>query len=158
MAAKAPYSSYRRNTFKLGIVLLVLFSIALAYDGYLSKYEWSHRTEFYEKHTKDGKMDDTMKFNRYAPFVFLPVAAVLGVFLYNSRKKYLLAEENELVIDGNEKIPYDSIEKIDKSNYDKKGFFIITYKKDGQEIDRKISYKTYDNLDKILEILISKIS
>ena len=158
MAVKAPYIFNRKNTLKLVIDLLFIFSVAFAYDGYLSQYEWSKRTSFYEKHVTEEGPDDTMKFNRASPFFMLPVAAVLGVILYRTKQKYLIADENGLDINGEVKIPYDSIQKIDKTNFEKKGYFVITYEKNGTNAEKKISYKTYDNLDKILETLIAKIS
>jgi hypothetical protein len=74
------------------------------------------------------------------------------------KDKKLLADENELVFSNKEKIPYDSIQKIDKTCFGSKGFFLITYKnKNGSEISRKISDRTYDNLAAILDKLVAKI-
>ena len=71
----------------------------------------------------------------------------------------VVADENELIINGKEKIYYDSIQKIDKTHFKSKGFFVITYKsKDGGEVNRKLSYKTYDNLQAILDELVAKIT
>ena len=73
--------------------------------------------------------------------------------------KKLLADEKELVFSGKQKIPYDSIEKIDKTWFDKKGFFVITYKdENGKEAERKISDRNYDGLENILNHLVEKIS
>ena len=69
MAVEAPYSRYRKTNFKIVLFGGLIFAIILAYDGYLSKYEWSHRRSFYEEHTIDGQPDGTMEFNRTAPFV-----------------------------------------------------------------------------------------
>lgn len=162
MATTAPYSSYRKNTFKLGIVLCIAFSIWFAYDGYYNE-------EFIEKHTvteeeaeNTGKSvgpDDTLKFHRIAPFILPPAAVVLAFIFMSAKKRNIVAEDDKLVIDnGKQVIPYESISKIDKTNYDKKGFFIVTYDADGNQKDIKISYKSYDNLDEILEVLIAKIS
>jgi len=159
MAIEAPYSKHNKTNFKIGIVLCIVAAIIYAYDGYLSKYEWSLRRSFYEEHVKDGKPDFDMLFNQKSPFVFVALAAILTAWLWACRNKKLLADENELVTSAKEKISYDSIQQIDKTYFDKKGFFVITYKdKDGKEVRRKLNDRTYDNLAAILEHLVAKIS
>jgi hypothetical protein len=158
MAIEAPISKSKKNNLKIYAAACIIFAIVFAYDGYLSKYQWSHRRSFYEKHTKEGRPDDTMIFNRTAPIFLVALAAVLTGRLQAFKDKKLLAGENELVISDKEKIPYASIQKIDKTSFNSKGFFIITYKnKDGDEVSRKISDRTYDNLAAILNKLVAKI-
>jgi len=159
MAIEAPYRKYRKTNFKIGIVLCLGAAIIYAYDGYLSKYEWSLRRSFYEEHVKDGKPDFDMAFNQKSPFVLVGLAAVLTAWFWVRKKKKLLADENKLIINNNKNISYDSIEKIDKTYFDKKGFFVITYKdKGGKEVRLKLNDRTYDNLAAILEHLVAKIS
>jgi hypothetical protein len=159
MAIEAPISRSKKNNLKMYVAACIIFAIAFAYDGYLSKYQWSHRSSFYAKHAKEGRPDDTMIFNQIAPIFLAALAAALMGRLWVLKNKKLLASENELVISDKEKISYDSIQKIDKTSFDSKGFFIITYKnKDGREVNRKISDKTYDNLAAILDKLVAKIS
>jgi hypothetical protein len=159
MAIEAPVSKLRKNNLKVYTAACIVFAIVFAYDGYLSKYQWSHRSSFYEKHAKEGRPDDTMIFNRTAPIFLVALAAVLMGRLWAFKDKKLLADENELVISDKEKISYNSIQKIDKTGFDSKGFFIITYKnEDGSEVNRKISDRAYDNLAPILDKLVAKIS
>ena len=159
MTIEAPYSKYSKNNFKIGIVLCVAVAIIFAYDGYLSKYEWSLRRSFYEDHVKDGKPDFDMVFNQKSPFVFVGLAAVLTAWFRARKNKKVLADENELIIGNKKRIPYDSIEKIDKTYFDKKGVFVITYKTKGdKEVNWKVSDRQYDNLEAILEHLVAKIS
>jgi len=159
MAIEAPYSKYSKNSFKIGIVLFLAMAIIFAYDGYLSKYEWSLRRSFYEKHVKDGKPDFDMVFNQKSPLVFVALAAVTTAWFWARKNKKLLADENELIISDKERISYDSIQQIDKTYYEKKGFFVITYKdKGGKEVKRKLNDRTYDNLAALLEHLVAKIS
>ena len=159
MAIEAPYSKYSKNNFKIGIVLFVAMAIIFAYDGYLSKYEWSLRRSFYEENVKDGKPNFDMVFNQKSPFVFVGLAAVTTAWFWARKNKKLLADENELIISNKEKISYDSIQQIDKTYYEKKGFFVITYKTEGdKEVNWKISDRQYDNLAAILEHLVAKIS
>ncbi len=159
MAIEAPYSKYNKTSFKIAIFFCIGAAVIFAYDGYLSKYEWSMRRSFYEKHVIDGKPDSDMVFNQKAPFAFIALAVILAL-LYNARKnRKLITDENELIINDTKKIPYDSIEKINKTHYDSKGYFTITYKnKDGKEIDQKLSDRMYDNIKEILELLVEKIS
>ena len=99
-----------------------------------------------------------MKFNQKSPPFFIVAAVLLGVYYFKMRKRKLLAEENELIFSNNKKISYDSIQKINKTYFESKGYFIITYKKDGKEVDLKINDRTYDNLENILNLLVTKIS
>jgi len=159
MGIEAPISKFRKNNLKLYTAFCLIFAIIFAYDGYLSKYQWSHRRSFYEEHVKEGKADDTMIFNRVVPFVLVAGAVFFMIRFGTVKDKKMLAEDNYLFISDKERIPYDSIEKIDKTHFDSKGYFIITYKdKDGNEVNRKISDKSYDNLAAILEHLVAKIS
>ncbi|MGA2071580.1 MAG: hypothetical protein ABSG97_09550 [Sedimentisphaerales bacterium] len=152
MALVAPLSKYKVKTFLIYMAVLVGFAAYCIYDGYYNQ-------SFIEKHSPDGKPDGTMTFNRKAPLYLVGAAALLGVYLLVIRNKKVVAEDNALVIDGKTPIPYDSIEKIDKTDFDKKGYFTFTYKApDGKEIDRKISDRDYDNLKAILDHLVAKIS
>lgn len=159
MAIEAPLGRYKKSNLKIYIVVCVIFAVVFAYDGYLSKYEWSHRRSFYEKHVKNGQPDDTMIFNQKAP-IFLGAAAVaLGIWLWTIKNRKLIADENELIVSDKQKIPYGSIEKIDKTFFEKKGFFVITYKdENGSEVNLKLSDRTYDNLAAVMDHLVAKIS
>jgi hypothetical protein len=152
MAIEAPLSKYKKNNFKIGIIVLVGLAIWFAYDGYFNE-------KFREKHTdKNGMPDSTMVFNRKAPPFFVGAAVLLGVYLFIVKDKKLIAGENSLVV-GKHEIAYDSIVKIDKTHFDSKGHFVITYKDyKGVDANLKLSDKTYDNLSAVLGVLISKIS
>jgi len=159
MAVEAPLSKHKKNNFKIYIGACLVFAAVFAYDGYLSKYHWSHRRSFYENHVKDGKADDTMVFNRIAPLVLVAGAGALAARLRAVKDKRLLADENELIISQNEKIPYDSMQKIDKTYFRSKGFFTITYKKaDGRAVTRKLHDRDYDNLAAVLDEIVAKIT
>ena len=159
MPIEAPISKYKKTNFKIYIAACIVAAVVFAYDGYLSKYQWSHRRSFYEKHVKQGQPDDTMIFNQKAPIFFVAAAVLLTAWFWVLKNKKLLADENQLIISDKEKISYDSMQKIDKTHFDSKGFFLITYKnKDGNETNRKLRGKTYDNLAAILDHLVAKIS
>jgi len=185
MAIETPYSKYSKTNFKIAIVVCIVGAIIFAYDGYLSKYEWSLRRSFYEKHVKDGQPDSDMVFNQKAPFVLGALSAGLLAWFWACKNKKLTASENELIIRDyriaycvlriayfvfrstydasrtthDEKIPYDSIQKIDKTYFSSKGYFTITYKsKTGREVNRKLNARKYDNLAAILDHLVTKIT
>ena len=161
MAIEAPISKFKKNNLKIYIALCLAMAIVFAYDGYLSKYEWSKRYSFYKEQVvdNDGKPTPTMVFNQKSPPFFAGAALLLWAYLLTIKNKKLIADDNELIFNDKDRIPYDSIEKIDKTYFDKKGFFVFTYKdKNGKEIDRKLSDRTYDNLGAILDRTVAKIS
>jgi len=152
MPIEAPLSKYKKNSFKIGIVILIGLAIWFAYDGYRNE-------KFIQKHTdQNGTPNSTLVFNRKSPPYLIGAAVLLGVYLFVIKGKKAVADENSLVI-GRRQIAYDSIEKIDKTHFDSKGYFIITYKDyQGVDADLKLSDGTYDNLSAVLDKLIAEIS
>ncbi len=152
MAIEAPVSKFTKTNLKIYIFLCIAVAAWFAYDGYINK-------KFIEKNTDDnGAPNSTLIFNQKAPPFFVAAAAFFGVSLFVIKNRKLIANENELVFSAKEKIPYDSIEAINKTYFDKKGFFVITHKDErGNEINRKISDRKYDNLAPILDHLVAKI-
>lgn len=103
--------------------------------------------------------DETMLFNQISPIFFAAGAVVLGVRFWLRKDTKLVADENELVLANGKKIPYDAIDRIDKTYFDKKGFFTVVYKnQNGREVHRKLNDRDYDNLRSILDHLIAKIT
>jgi hypothetical protein len=152
MAIVAPVSKYKVKTYLIYMAVMVGFAGYCVYDGYFNK-------AFIEKHSPDGKPDGTMVFNKKAPAYLVGAAALLGVYVLVIRNKKVVTEDNALIIDGKTSIPYDSVQKIDKTDFDAKGHFTFTYKApDGKEINRKISDRDYDNLKAVLDHLVAKIS
>jgi len=152
MAIEAPLSKHKRNNFIIGIVVLTGLAFWFAYDG-------CYNEAFAEKHTnQDGTPDSTLVFNRKSPPYLFGAVFILGIYLFVIKDKKVVASEDSLVV-GKLQIAYDSIQKIDKTHFDSKGYFVITYKDyQGVDADLKISDRTYDNLPDVLEHLISKIS
>ena len=153
MAIEAPISKFRKNNILIYIGICVIFAGWFGYDGYLNK-------KFIQKNTNEnGSANSTLIFNQKSPPFFLIAAVLFAIYFYTIRNRKLLAQENELVISSKIKIPYDSIEKINKTWFEKKGFFIITYKdENGKETDHKLSDRGYDGLENILNHLVKKIS
>jgi hypothetical protein len=151
MAVIAPYCQYKKTNFKIYIVLLLIAAAYFAYDGFYNK-------TFIKKHTNIGKPDSTLVFNQKSPPFFLAGAVIFAVWFWKVKDKKLIADDEAIVFSEKDKIPYNSIEGI-KDNYKSKGFFVIEYKSpDGQKSQRKISDRTYDNLNAVLELLVSKIA
>ena len=152
MAIEAPLSKHKKNNFRIGIVVLVGLAIWFAYDGYRSE-------EFIKKHTdQNGKPDSTLVFNRKAPPYLVGAAVLLGVYLFAIKDKKVVADESSLII-GKRQIAYDSIEKIDKTHFDSKGYFVITYKDcQGADTSLTLSDRIYDNLSVVMDELVAKIS
>ena len=151
MAVGARLSRHKKNTFLIYTAICLGVAIWFAYDGYYNK-------GFIEKHTENGKPDGTLVGNQKLAPVFLVGAVAFGVYLLLIKDKKVVLEENKLVIDK-KVIDCDSIEKIDKTFFDTKGYFVITYKNQaGAENTIKLSDSVYDDLEAVLEHLVAKIS
>jgi hypothetical protein len=153
MAVEAPYSRYRKTNCILYILLLIAVGGWCVYDGYFND-------NWIAKHTNpDGSPKPYLTLNRQGPYYTGAAAVAIAVFWFMVRNKKLVADENELIISEKERIPYSSIQQIDKTHFESKGFFIITYKNaDGKNVLRALSYKKYDNLKAVLDHLVSKIT
>ncbi len=153
MAIEAPISKFKKTNFKISISVCIIAAIWFGYDGYFNK-------KFMEENSDDnGVPNSTLVFNQKAPPFLVGAAVLLGAYMFAIKNRKLVANENELVFSASKKIAYDSIEKINKTYFDKRGFFVITYKNEGgKETDQKISDREYDNLGVILDHLVAKIS
>ena len=153
MAIEAPLSKFKKNNLKIFTVILIGLSIWFAYDGYKNE-------KFIEEHTEeDGTMDSTLAFNRKSPPYFIAAGVLCGVYLFLIKDRKIIADENGLVINDKLKIPYDSIQQINKTHFDSKGHFTISYKNEsGKEINCKINDRTYDNLSAVVDEIVGKIS
>ncbi len=151
MPAVATLGSYRKNSFKIYIGVFVALALWLAYDGYFNQ-------KFIEEHQENGKPNSTLTANRIAPFVFLPAALVLAIRWRMVKDKTIVADGKSLILADGSKIAYDSIEKIDKTKFEKSGYFIVTYKDDsGKEASLKLSDRHYDNLEGVLAELVAAL-
>ncbi len=152
MAIEAPLSRYKRNNFLIYIVVCLVAAAWFTYDGYFSE-------PFISKHTNaEGKADFDLAVNRAAPPFLVGAAVFLGAYYFAIKRRKLVADDNALVIAGKETISYDAIKKIDKTYFEKKGWFTITYTRNGTEARRKLNDRQYDNLTEILDFLIAKIT
>ncbi|MBP8304475.1 MAG: hypothetical protein KBE04_10150 [Phycisphaerae bacterium] len=148
-----PFSRHRTNSAVLYIVVLVGFGLWCLVDGYF-------KASFIDAHTgPDGRPDSTLLFNRYAPWFLFLGAAGLGAWLVSIRKRRVVATDTELVVRDTLRIPYDSIQQIDKTLFEKKGFFVVTYKAaEAGEKTVRLDDRNYENLRPILDRLIQAIT
>lgn len=152
MAIEAPVSKHGKTNLIIYIAVCIGIATYCVYDGYFNK-------KFMEKHAPEGVPDATLIFNQKAPPFFIGAAVLLGIRVLLIKKKKLVADENELIFSDKDKIAYDAIEQINKTNFESKGYFLITYKEEnGKEAGRKISSRTYDNLKPVLDHLVAKIT
>jgi len=111
MSIEAPISKHKKSTLVLCIAGCIAGVLWCTYDGYVSK-------NFIAQHTdKDGNPDSSLIFSRQAPPYFVGVGIMLGAYLFAIRKRKIIADKTELVINGKEKISYESIEQINKTHY-----------------------------------------
>jgi len=153
MIIEAPVSKFRKGNLKIYITGLILLAAWCGYDGYFND-------KWIKEHTDaNGKAQTYLVVNKSAPKYLIGAAVILGVCLFAISSKKVTADENELVIDGKKRITYDTMEKIDKTYYKSKGYFVVTHKdSSGEEAEIKLSDRKYDNLEAILDKLVEKIS
>ena len=153
MNIEAPISKFKKTNIKICIAVCIGLVIWCVYDAYFNE-------EFIKKYTdEDGNPTGWLVINKKAPPFLIGAAILFGVYLFLLKDRKLLADENELVINNKKRIAYASIQQINKTYFDKKGFFVMTYKdKGGNEARLKLSDRKYDNLAAVLERLIEKIS
>lgn len=155
MAIEAPLSKYKRQNYWIIIAVLIGGSIWCVYDGYFNE-------KFAKENMRTNEAGEEIQgewliVNRNAPYIMIPGAllAALRFFMVKGRK--VVATETTLLT-GKAEIPFKSIERINKTYFDKKGYFIVTYKDGDKEIDVKLSDRSYDNMPAILDELVKQIS
>ncbi len=152
MSVIAPLSKYKKTNFKVIIAVLLAAAAWFAYDGYFNQ-------KFIDKHTTDGKPDSDLIFNQRAPFFLGAGAVIAGVWFLVIKDKKIIADEKGLDFNGKKRIEYQDILQIDKTDFEKKGSFVIGYKtSDGSDARCRLSDRGYDNLEGILEVIKDKIS
>ena len=156
MAIEAPYSSFKLKNYLIYIVVCIAAGAWMAYDGYFNEKFIEKNTQNYG--TEEAVANGTLAFNQKSPFVLAVLAVGFAIRWFTVKDRKVVADDNVVII-ADKTIAYDSIEKINKTHFDSKGFFVITYKDaDSSESDLKFSDKYYDNLPAILDQIVTKIS
>ena len=148
----APISKYKKTNLKIMAIGCLALAAWFAYDGYFNK-------DFIAKYiNEDGTIKDTLVFNQKAPIVLVAVSLLAAFRLFVIKDRKVTADEDAIIINGREKIPYNSIKKVDKTWYQQKGYFDIEYNAGEGQSSERISRKNYDNLDAVIEKLTAKLS
>lgn len=156
MAIQAPLSKYKKTNFVIAILFLIGFGLWFGYDGYFNEEYIKENTENYG--TPEAKPNSDLVLNKAAPFVLFGAVLMMGVWFFLVNGDKVIADEDALITKKCA-IAYNSIERIDKTHFQSKGYFVITYKnKGGKEARLKLSNRSYDNLLAVLDELIAKIS
>lgn len=150
MAITATYSKHKKSNLQIFIGIMIVAAVWFGYDG--------RNIDFKAKHTVNGQPDSTLVFNQKSPPYFLGGAIALGILLFIVKDKKIVID-NDKITAPDKTININQIEKVNKTNFSNKGYFVLTYKNDsGGTVDWKISDKTYDNLPAVLDEIIKKIS
>jgi len=152
MAIVAPLSRYRRNNHLIALVICLGLAAWCFYDG-------RYNQEFIQKHSNpDGTPNDPwLIINRVAP-PYLMVAGVLVVAnFYRVRNQRVRVDGDTLMI-NRLSIPLKDVVQVDRTHFDTKGFFILSYKSGGSEKNTKLYARDYDNLSAVLDRLIEELS
>lgn len=158
MRLTAPLSRQTRNWWIMMIVAAVGLGLWLIYDGYFSEAFIDNHT-LVDEVTGEKTPDTTLMFNQKSPPFFFGAAVLMAIWVVVIWRKCVVADDTELIIDNKLRIPYDRIQQIDKTDFEKKGRFTLTYKdKSGKEVNRPLSDTGYDNLGPILEHLVAQLS
>lgn len=153
MDIEAPLSRHSKNFLIIVIVFFVGFAGWTAYDGFF-------RASYIKEHTgENGEPDSTLVFNQKAPPYLLALAGLAGLRLFQVRKRKIVAMEKAVVINQRTQIAYDAIQQIDKTYFEKKGFFDVSYTDtDGNLRKYRFDDRKYDNMKAILGHLVEQIS
>jgi hypothetical protein len=138
----------------------LVIAAVLGYDGYLSKYTWSKRYDFYKKHVIDnnGIPDSDMTINRYGAIVLLALGLYKGFVFWNTKDKKVVADDKGLNYEKLS-IPYGRIDSIDKTYFDSKGYFIVHYRDEQDQVKQvQLSDRQYDHMPAVLDHLVSKLT
>lgn len=151
MAAEATLGSYRKHSFMIYIFVCIAGGAWLTYDGYFSE-------SFKEKHNPNGIPDSTYTANRYAPYVLGPLAILFAGRWFMVRNAKVVADGKDLILECGKKIPYGKIEKIDKTQFEKKGAFTVFYTDEsGAQASVKLNDRDYDKIDGVLDELVAAL-
>ncbi len=152
MALEIPSSNYSIKNFLIFGFILLGVSVWFINDGY------NPNSNYYKKEMEKGEGQPTLdlKINRATPFLTGAFAIYCFVSMALLKKRKIVADDNGLQIDGKTAIPYSAITKLDKRNFQEKGYFILFFQENGSERALKFSDKHYDKLGLLLDEIISK--
>ena len=114
----APISKFKKQNALVLVAVFIIAGIWFAKDGYYNeKFMREHSSE-------DGIPDQTLVFNQKSPPFFAAGALAMLGYFFATKSRRLIADDDKLSINAKINIPYDKIEKIDKTYFDNKGYFL----------------------------------
>ncbi|MDH7598139.1 MAG: hypothetical protein QHH07_00690 [Sedimentisphaerales bacterium] len=149
----APVSKGRKDSVVLYMAICFGLAVWCIYDGFINK-------DFIAAHLdQQGRADGTLILNRLGGPILLLAALGLSLWLSKMRRGGLVATDQALIVKKTLQIPYSSIKQIDKTHFQDRGYFLLTYdsQQEGQRTIR-LDQRDYDNLGPILERLIEAVS
>ena len=148
MAVEATGSKFSRNNNLIMAVVCLAFASWFGYDGWVGEY---HDEELVKN---NGKPTPNLYFNQYAPVPLAVVAIFALVAAAKVPSRRITADDKGLTLSDGREIPYSSIKKIDKREFDKGGHFIIEYSENETAQQLKLSDRKYDNLGLLLDEIV----
>lgn len=118
-------------------------------------YDGHYNEEFITKETVDGKPSIDLQINRvYGPVGCLLTAGYLGYMVFALSKKKVTVDENGITLADGKNIPLDSMTKIDKSKFRKKGKVFIEYE-DGEKVAvLELKDTVYDGIKEVINEIL----
>lgn len=152
MTVEAPLSRYTKQNLLIAVAALIGLAVWCIYDGHYNE-------SFISKHVDaEGNPHGWLIVNRIAPPYLIGGAVLVAGYFFMVRNKKVAADETGLKACG-KTIAYGDIESIDKTHFESKGFFVVSYKDpQGQSRHLKLSKFSYDDMPAMLDHLIAKIS
>lgn len=150
MNVQATGSRHKANTDWIIVAVCIVATLWFLYDGWMSK-------SFIEEHTlEDGSVDVTLQTNRYyAPIGLAIAAAWFALGAVRTKGLRITADDAGLETPSG-RIPYDTIETIDRRYFEKEGHFTIQYRQDNTSQKIKLRDRDYDNLAILLDEIVKQ--
>ena len=150
MAVVATGCRHTRNTNYIIAVVCILVGLYFFYDGWFGSYREKELEE------NEGKPTISLYINQYA---IIPLAVIAVYFALAAKRlnaKRIEADDTALSFSHGLKIPYNSIQQIDKRFFEKEGHFTIEHDADGSIKKLKLNDRTYDGLGLLLDEIVRR--
>jgi len=148
MAVVATGCRHTRNTNYIIAVVCILVGLYFFYDGWIGNYRLKELEE------NDNKPTISLYINQYA---IIPLAVIAVYFALAAKRlnaKRIEADDTALSFSHGLKIPYNSIQQIDKRFFEKEGHFTLEYEVGSEAKKLKLTDRTYDKLGLLLDEIV----
>ncbi len=141
----------------IGAVALVAVGLYCVYDGYfhMVKDDAGNMVPKYPApaawdmdHINDAA---TYSLNHFGPYLFIPLGLLLAALAFRTLKRFVVADNEGLVVNGRAKVPWSEFTGIDASLLDAKGLLTLQRKDaPGVKLDR-YHYRGFRDLVAFIE-------